>query len=172
MSRQTPATQRNHTSPTRNGDVQHWKDKLELNAVANDEFNPEDIIARMLTAESFEEALAAQDSSLESGKNLVGVPHRVDDFQIRKSDSKYADNEATLGYYAVVKGVRLDTGEPLTYSVGASNVVAILWQAQKFGHIPGTFVLDSKTSQSGYDVLFLKPYKSAKGAPVPSAVTE
>lgn len=146
----------NKQETSRNESVARWIQELGLSASVSDdtEFDPDDILARMLNAESFEDALAAQESSILSGKLMVGVPHTINDFTVRKSDDKYSG----IGYYTIVNGVRHDTGEPITYAVGAPNVMVILWQAGRFGLLPGDFQIHSRETQNG-ELLSLKPFK-------------
>lgn len=140
--------------------VKRWAEVLTLQAEneENSDFDPSDIIASILGAQSYEEAEAAQDSGLPSSKDLVGHAHRIDSYVIRKS--KKNQGTLKLGVYAIVRGVSLTNGEELLYNTGAANILAMLWQAEKFGKIPGNFVITSKETEEGA-VLFLKQHISS-----------
>jgi hypothetical protein len=127
---------------------------LEAEMPDDEEFDPAIILGDILAADTFEDAVAKQDSSLPSGKQLVGIAHRVAGFRLRKSDAKYSRNSA--GVYAVVDAYDLESGQPMMYTVGALNVLAILWQARQFGKLPGDFVITSRDAQEG-ELLSLRP---------------
>jgi len=116
-------------------------------------FDPKKLYEAMLNADSFEAAIEMQDSSLRSGKNTVGVAHTILGFRLRPSDAKYAAH--SLGVYAIVQAVDLETQEEFSYGVGAGNVLVILWQARQFGRIPGDFIINSRDTQEG-ELLSLK----------------
>jgi hypothetical protein len=130
--------------------------QLEATSAQDETFDPSLILGNILGAESFDDALKAADSTLLSGKALVGRAHTILDFTLRQSDAKYAGNEKSLGVYAVVQAEDLETRELFSYGVGASNVLAILWQARQFGRIPGDFVITSRDTQNG-ELLSLRP---------------
>ena len=118
-------------------------------------FNVQDLYASMLEADSFEQLLELQEgSALPSSKDLTGQPHIVNSFTIRASDKS-----AALPFYVVVDGQDLETGQPLVYGTRAPNVIIVLWQAEKWGRLPGPFIITSKEAANG-SVLFLKPYKT------------
>jgi|SRR5271155_1532245 len=132
-----------------------WVSAMVIEASLEDEteFDPATILNSIMEAESLDDALMRQNATLLSGKGIVGRAHRINSFTLRPSDEKYAEN--SLGVYAVVQATDLETGEEFPYGVGAGNVLAILWQARKYGHIPGDYVLDSRTTRKG-DLLSLK----------------
>jgi hypothetical protein len=136
-----------------------WVSNLQLEADTEKDdsgFDPSDILGAILSADSFDEAVALQDSALKSGKTLVGKVHRINDFRLRRSDAKYTANERSLGVFAIVSAVDADTGQEFSYGVGASNVLAVLWQARQFGKLPGDFIIMSRETQEG-ELLSLRP---------------
>jgi hypothetical protein len=147
------------TVAVRNPDYLAWVDQLLLEADVtseNNDFDPADILGRMMTAATFEEVLELQDSSLPSGKDLVNIPHTISDFRLRRSDDKYAQQNAdTLPVYAIIEATR-DNGERLVYGCGARNVVAIVWQARIFNRLPFRATLTARSTPNG-DLLSLKP---------------
>jgi hypothetical protein len=147
------------TVAVRNPDYLAWVEELTLEADVTSEsndFDPADILGRMMTAATFEEVIEMQDSSLQSGKDLVNIPHTITGFKLRRSDDKYRQqNPGGLPVYAIVEGTR-DNGEPLIYGCGAPNVIAILWQAAKFERLPLRVTLVSRQTHNG-DLLSLKP---------------
>jgi len=145
-------------SNARSAQFAEWVNAMQLEAdlPGNESFDPSEILGAILAAESFDDAVDLQNSSLESGKNLVGWAHRINDFVLVKSDDKYSENERSLGVYARVFATDIENGEEKTYGVGASNVLAILWQARQFDRIPGDFMLHSRATRSG-DLLSLRP---------------
>jgi hypothetical protein len=144
----------------RNAVYAQWVSALQIEAdtTAEDDggFDPADILGSILSADTFEEAVERQDSSLRSGKTLVGKAHRINDFRLRRSDAKYTANERSLGVFAIVSAVDGETGEEFSYGVGASNVLAVLWQARQFGKLPGDFMIHSRDTQEG-ELLSLRP---------------
>lgn len=146
------------TGSNRSGQFAQWVSAMQLEAQTpgNDDFDPSQILGAILGADDFETAVELQNSSLQSGKDLVNWPHRIQDFTLVQSDDKYADNERSLGVYARVTAIGLEDGEERVYGVGASNVLAILWQARQFGRLPGDFVIQSRPTRNG-ELLSLKP---------------
>lgn len=157
MPSRSVAKQASASAPA-NPAYEQWVNAMQMEAETADEtdFDPSQILGSILGAETFEEALDRQNQTLLAGKSIVGRQHRINDFSLRPSDDKYADNERSLGVYAVVQATDIETGEEFTYGVGASNVLAILWQARQFGRIPGDFVLSSREVRRG-ELLSLKP---------------
>jgi hypothetical protein len=143
---------------TKNAVFAQWVNAMQLEAASTDdtEFDPSEILGAILSSETFEEAVERQNQTLLSGKTIVDRPHTIDDFSLRPSDEKYADADRGLGVYAIVSAIDLETGEDFVYGVGASNVLAILWQARQFGRLPGDFVLSSREVRRG-ELLSLKP---------------
>lgn len=150
-----PATQNasNGASP-----AQHFKSVLDVEA-DNAEFGGsasdvmEAVISRMLEASTWDEAVAAQDASLPSGKDLVNVEHTVTDINIFRSEERFSGG---LGYYARVSAAYLDSGEEFQYTVGAANVVCLLWLARQRQELPKAVVITSKPTGSG-ELLMLRP---------------
>lgn len=114
-----------------------------------------DVINRVLSAETLEDAFAAQDAGLQNGKDYVDVELNVTDFSVRTSDSKYR-KDGDLGVYVRVDATRLDTGETVQFFTGAPNVVVMLWQARKLDKLPLECVVKSKETANG-ELLTLKP---------------
>jgi hypothetical protein len=112
------------------------------------------VAERMLTADTFEEALAAQDAGLASGRDLVGREILITDFDVFKSDPKYAEH--TLGYYYRVEAVSIETGEELVFATGATNILTLLYVARIKGKLPWECVITSKDTENGA-LLTLKP---------------
>jgi hypothetical protein len=106
-----------------------------------------DIMDRMLTADSLEEAIDVQNQGLPSGKDFVDVEQLVRSIEVRRGDEEYADH--SLGYYLKVDAVKLETGEEITYACGARNVVVILVQAMHADRLPMECVLRSRRTKQG-----------------------
>jgi hypothetical protein len=135
-----------------------WVQQLRLEAELPDEeeFDPAVIIQNILIADTLDEAISAQSSSLLSAKNdMLDVAHTVTGFRLRRSDDKYVRNDRSLGVFAVVEGVRKDTGDHVTYWVGAANVIAVLWQAREREQLPGDFVISGRETDNGL-LLFMR----------------
>jgi hypothetical protein len=133
--------------------------RLEADIETDEAFDPATILENILAAKSFEEAVELQNSSLLSGKNLTNQIHTIYDFTLRKSDEKFSVNKRTIGVYAIVQAAWED-GTEFSYGVGASNVLAILWQARNFGKLPGKFQLTGRETDNG-TLLSLVPVKTA-----------
>lgn len=114
-----------------------------------------DVINRVLSAETLEDAFAAQDAGLQNGKDYVDVELNVTEFTVRTSDSKYR-KDGDLGVYVRVDATRLDSGENVQFFTGAPNIVVMLWQARKLDKMPLECVIKSKETANG-ELLTLKP---------------
>lgn len=107
----------------------------------------EDILNRMIEAETVEDAIQAQDKASTSGKDLVDVEMEIQWFSIVKSSDKY---KSPLGHYILVeKAVRLDTLEPITFSTGSANIIIPLWKARDGGRLPLQCVIRSRDTSNG-----------------------
>lgn len=86
---------------------------------------------------------------------LVNIPMTIN--EIRRSTSDYADG---LGVFLVVRAVRLDTGEPLTFTTGSVSIVAQLVKAHISGWLPfnAVIVKAAKPSSNGYFPLHLEVF--------------
>jgi hypothetical protein len=137
-----------------------WVDALRLEASAegpDENFDPASILVDMLNAATYEEAEARQSTSLMSAKNdMLDIPHVISGFKLRISDDKYTKkNDRSLGVFAIVTATRSDNDNPVTYGVGAANVIAVLWMARKFGKIPGEFTIYGRETDNGL-LLFMR----------------
>ena len=143
---------------TAKADVASWISALQVQAAVEDEasFDPADVLAKILSATTFEDAIDAQETSLVSAQNLKDVPFMIHSFEVRKSNKQ----DASIPVYLVVSATNLETGADVTFGVGAPMVVATLWQADKFGKLPGTFTIKGKETSSGNELLLLKPFKA------------
>jgi hypothetical protein len=138
--------------PARDGAINRLKSQLELSASlegsgANSADITASVIERMMSADSLDEAMDAQDASLPSGKSLADVEMLVNGITVLRSDAKYTEH--SLGFYLVVDAVRLDTGEEFRFATGAPNVVALLFRADNQGMLPREFVIRSRETQNG-----------------------
>lgn len=108
-------------------------------------------IEEMLLADTFEEtmALAASDTSIANGKNLVNKPVRVNGFQVVKSDSKYAESSPLGFYLRVSDAVYKSNGKEVQFATGAPKVVTPLWRARHEGRLPLDCVVREREVSSG-----------------------
>lgn len=114
-------------------------------------------IEAMLLADSLEEAIAAQESGMLSAKDhMVGIPHQVNNVSVRKGDK---NDGGGLGYYLVVEGIRHDTAEEVRYTVGASYVLTALYKAREDGRLPANFIINTKRTGSGNDMMLISMLK-------------
>ena len=139
-------------------EVASWVKGLEVAADISGTagFDPADVLAKILSATTFEDAIDAQETSLVSAQDLKDVPFMIHFFDVRKSNKA----DASIPVYLVVNATNLETGEDMVFGVGAPMVVATLWQADKFGRLPGTFTIKGKETSSGNELLLLKPFKA------------
>ncbi len=123
------------------------------------EFDPRALMVAATHTATFEEAVELLNgSSIQNGKNLVGIVQTIVGYKLRKSDEKYANQGMQLGVYAVIDGVTAE-GVPLIWATGAPNILAILWQADKFDRFPLRAVVTAKETANG-ELLSLKPLTS------------
>lgn len=103
----------------------------------------------ILAAEDIDDIFSGKHGDLQSGRDLVGV--LLDLEEVRWNRSDYEDNEASFPFYAVIKGVRRDTGEQINFAVGAGTAMAQLFRADQLHGFPieGVTIREGKTSKSG-----------------------
>jgi hypothetical protein len=116
------------------------------------------VMDAMLNAESLDAAIAVQDAGLPSAKDfMVGREHSVQRFDMLPSKKQFKkENEGIdLGFWFRVEAVLLENGEPITYSVGASNVMMVIYTARRLGQLPVELIITSKPTENG-DLLIAK----------------
>jgi hypothetical protein len=106
-----------------------------------------DIMDRMLTSGTLEEAIEVQNAGLPSGKSLIDIEIAITGFVVRKGDVEY--EEHSLGYYLRCDAIRMDTGEELTFAVGARNIVTLIVMARQQDKLPLECVFRSRKTQQG-----------------------
>lgn len=140
--------------------IDRFKDQLALAATAADDFDSSEIAAKVVdaifAAETDDDAFAAQDSSLLSGKDMADVEISVTDYNVVKGDAKYETH--SLGYYMRVNAVIVETGQEVTFACGATNVMALLWKVTGGGsrNLPFACVIRGRDTQNG-TLLTLRP---------------
>lgn len=116
------------------------------------------VMEAMLAADTLDDAIAVQEAGLPSAKeNMVGREHSVQRFDLMpsKKNFKKEGEGIDLKVWARVECVLMETGEPYTYSVGASNVLMVLYTARRLGELPFEMVIGSKETENG-DLLIAK----------------
>lgn len=113
-----------------------------------------EISAKMIEADSLEDAIAVQDSGIASGKDLVDVEMTVHEFDTLPSDAQYQDS-SPLGVYLDIQAVNLETGDELRFRTGAPNIVTLLHKARQVDRLPLDCVIRSKATANG-ELLTLK----------------
>lgn len=156
-SEKAPATtQAASGTVTRMTAVQRFKEQLKLAATMEDNSDTgaitDAVIERMMTADSLDDAIAAQDASLLSGQSLVDVEQVIYGFDVVKSNKP----DAHLGFYFRIHAARLSDGEEFDYACGAPNVMTLLWRAQNDQELPSEWVIKGKETGSGNTLLTLR----------------
>jgi hypothetical protein len=143
---------------TPNGTFEQWIEVMKIQADEledSNDFDPRELLAQANEAATFEEAVEILNGGgTKSGKDLVGIVHTVKGYTLRRSDTKFAGQGLDLGVFAVVQAV-ID-GEETVYTTGASNVLSLLWQADKFEKFPLKAVITARETTNG-ELLSLKP---------------
>ncbi len=136
---------------------QRWIDILtieaDLSGTEEAEFVLDDVLSGIIDAETMEDAFEASTKGPESGKGLVDVELAVKDVVIYHSRI----STGRFKFVAKVEATRLDTGEDVTFRVGAPNVVALYWKAREFGKLPLECVITERDLGDGKGLLNLKP---------------
>jgi hypothetical protein len=141
----------------RNVEFEQWVEVMQIQADQADEqeFDARDLMVKANQASTFEEVVEILNGGgTRSARDLVGIVHTITHYELRRSDSKYAGQGLDLGVFAVI--VATVDGEELIYTTGATNILAILWQAEKFDRFPLKAVITSRETPKG-ELLSLKP---------------
>lgn len=112
------------------------------------------VAANMIEAETLEDAIAAQDSGMASGKDLVDVEMQVNEFDTLPSNEAFKEG-SPLGVYVLVHAVKLEDGTELEFATGAPNIVTLLHKARQLDRLPLDCVIRSKPTSNG-ELLTLK----------------
>lgn len=141
-----------------NPEFSQWVDVMQTQAAQDDTenaFDARDLLVKANNAATFEDVIEILNGGgARSAKDLVGIVHVINAYQLRPSDSKYAGQGLDLGVFAIISAV-VD-GEELIYTTGATNILAILWQAEKFDRLPLRCVITARETPNG-ELLSLKP---------------
>lgn len=139
-----------------------WLQALDAEAQSTATFSDaseitEDVITRMIQAETLEQAIEFQDSGLSSGQDIVDMEHTVHGFEVVRSTK-----EAGIGYYLRVYAVADEEsngykiGEEFTYAVGAANPVFLLWDARRLDRLPLKVVYREKATTDDKKLLLMR----------------
>jgi hypothetical protein len=120
---------------------------------------------RILTADTWEDAMAAMQSGAVQAKDIPGTEVTIRDMAVIRSDRVFEDGGENKGYYiqcnaTLVGGPKdvllkngLAPGQDFVLQTGASHVVAIIRAAEAFEKLPRTFLLVGTKTASGNTVL-------------------
>lgn len=138
-----------------------------------------DILERMLSAETEEELFALQEAGGISGKDYVNTPFRIGAGDITFKESKIVGSG--LPFYAMLNVVEEASGNAVTVTTGAVNVIGVLhtllvWNdddrpAEKRSFAPWDdfggrlFQFVEKQTASGNSVLMMKPLEMKPPTP-------
>jgi hypothetical protein len=103
------------------------------------------IIAQVLSAETPEEVLT--DLEAEGLRQHLEEPFRLESVEFRRSDY-----EVGMPFYALMRGVDVDTGDAVLYTSGSQKVTAQLFRLVTRGWLPRTVVArqSKKPTAAGY----------------------
>lgn len=123
----------------------------------------ERIQAAILAGQSDEDVFAAAAAGLASGEQYVDKPLSLLNYAYNKS--AFTDTGGAP-VYAVVEAVALESGEKVTFSLGAMSALAQLhrWEAlQPFAQRDGLpCSIASKRTAQGFDALYFRPLTPAE----------
>lgn len=110
----------------------------------------EDIVGRVLDAETVDDVLA--DDSAIGADEILGVPIQIWSVKVNESEVQGA-----LPFYAVIEGVRQDTGENVVVTCGSVKVCAQLMKLDRLKAFPVVvkIVKKDKATLAGYFPLAL-----------------
>lgn len=117
----------------------------------------EEVVTRMLQAETLEEAIGYQDSGLTSGQDIADMEHTVLSFDVVRSTKAQG-----IGFYLRVAAVALEEsngykiGEEFTYAVGAANPVCLLCIARRNSQLPLNIVYREKATSDDKALLIMR----------------
>lgn len=100
-----------------------------------------DIVARILNADTVDEL--AEDDGLPSTKDLAPFAPHVQSIAKRASD-----HQSLTGYYLIVEAVSTH-GEPLRFSAGGEQCVALLSKLHQLGAFPCQVSFEATPTKSG-----------------------
>lgn len=125
-----------------NSFAKHLQNRAHLD---NDEIDGKEVAANIamdiLSANSVDDVLAANEGGLPAGKDLVDVEQRISGFDIRQGTNADIMNELTGGTFLVVHSVRLENGKPLTWQTAATNLVTALVKFEQLDAFPLDLVI-------------------------------
>lgn len=105
-----------------------------------------DLLGPILAAASWE--VLADNDKLPSSKTLVGVELKLDSIAKKVSDKK-----SITGYYLFCEGVNLATGEPITWTAGGGQAVAVMSKLHALKALPAKIVYRSVETRGEGDAI-------------------
>jgi hypothetical protein len=124
-------------------DLRSWQEQSDPNQVSLD------ILDRILTTESFEEAIGNAVVSIEELMQAQAILTIAD-------VTWHPSTKGELGVFAVIH-CKDDSGHKLVTTCGGRNIVAILYRAMKDDKLPLKVRFRSATTQSDYETYWLDP---------------
>lgn len=131
--------------------------KARLKSLAGDAEDNETmlkVVDAIVTADSFEAAIEAQDlETIQNGKDVADIEQEIQSFEVLPSSENYA--KRNLGVRLLITSYRMDTGEEFQWQTGATNIVSLLIRARDENRLPLECVIRSKKMGEG-DLLTLR----------------
>lgn len=88
------------------------------------------VVDKIAVAETLDDIFDANESGMDKAKQYIGMPLTLTELGFSKSQEKF--RKGNLGVFCKVDAV-LDDGREVSFSVGATNVVASLFRIQEIG---------------------------------------
>jgi hypothetical protein len=110
-------------------------------------------IDKVLTAETEAEVWDADEGGTFSGQDMIDVELQFVSITMAPSSDEY---DATLGVYANIRAVRLDTGEEIIVNTGADKIITKLLKFESMGNLPISGVIRGVKTKGGV-MLKLRP---------------
>jgi hypothetical protein len=111
-------------------------------------------VDRILSAETAEEIWDADEGGTVSGQDMIDVEIQILDFTPLPSADQY---DTTLGVYANITAIRMDTGEDVIINTGADKIITKVAKFKSQGMLPIGAVIRGVTTAGGTTMLKLRP---------------
>lgn len=130
-----------------------------------------DIMERIQEAETEEELFEAANAGTVAGKSVAGRPFLIHEFEWKHSARAFIEQGA-FPFYALLRVTMLDTNKDQVLNCGGLTFVSVLDMLDRKGFLAAKMeklggypmVLESRATQTGFDVLIPHAYVAPKSA--------
>jgi hypothetical protein len=135
-----------------------FRESLQRQAAAEQVYRADEVSAsqidRILSATTEEEIWESDEGGVVSSQDMEDIELHIRGYGIAESSSEY---KSTLGVFALIDAVRMDTGEEVIVNTGSDLIISKLAMFKAHNLLPIEGVIKGTPTRSGGRLMRLKP---------------